>query len=94
MNSHTALARLYDYEIHRAEQERIILRLDDGSEHHEELDIVEASAEAEVEVDDVGREDGGGNGGERGEKEDGKSGGVDGERYKRNGSVEITDEEV
>jgi hypothetical protein len=41
------------YEAQRAEQERTILRVDDGNEHHEELDGVEARSEAEVEVESI-----------------------------------------
>jgi hypothetical protein len=52
MDSHLALlTRLHDYEQRESEQD--IVRLADGNEHHEEMDLVEASAEAEVEIDDV-----------------------------------------
>jgi hypothetical protein len=52
MNSHTGLqARLHDYEQSHSQQTPDILRSADGNEDHDELDVTEASAVADVDID-------------------------------------------
>ena len=54
MNSHIGLqARVHDYEEHEKRNEHVVLRAADANEEQGEVDTVEASAEADIDIDVV-----------------------------------------